>query len=150
MVQSWIFSILTPVFSVTWFIRTHSNMLICCSRKILLLISIFKPVVLLHIFVENLTDPKFWSVLYKRRYKIVFYPYNTKHYYTSLTFIVWKKMIFCVPLKTESHAGTICMWLRIIRNVLCKFTFDAYLGVKQILSKPQSCHYPCQGLKVNQ
>ncbi len=32
--QSWIFSIITPVFSVTWSFRNHSNMLICCSRNI--------------------------------------------------------------------------------------------------------------------
>ncbi len=30
--QSWIFSIIIPVFSVTWSFRNHSNMLICCSR----------------------------------------------------------------------------------------------------------------------
>ncbi len=29
----WIFSIITPVYSVTWSIRNHSNM-ICCSRNI--------------------------------------------------------------------------------------------------------------------
>ncbi len=32
--QSWIFSIITPVFSVTRFFRNHTNMLICCSRNI--------------------------------------------------------------------------------------------------------------------
>jgi len=32
--QSWIFSIITPVFSVTWSFRNHSNMLICCWRNI--------------------------------------------------------------------------------------------------------------------
>ncbi len=32
--QSWIFSIITPVFSVTWSFRYHSNMLICCTRNI--------------------------------------------------------------------------------------------------------------------
>jgi len=32
--QSWIFSTITPVFSVTWFFRNHYNMLICCSRNI--------------------------------------------------------------------------------------------------------------------
>ncbi len=31
--QSWIFSIIIPVFSVTWSFRNHYNMLICCSRK---------------------------------------------------------------------------------------------------------------------
>jgi len=30
--QSWIFSIITPVFSVTWSFRNDSNLLICCSR----------------------------------------------------------------------------------------------------------------------
>ncbi len=32
--RSCIFSIITPVFSVTWSFRNHSNMLICCSRNI--------------------------------------------------------------------------------------------------------------------
>ncbi len=32
--QSWIFSIITPVFSVTWSFRNHTNMLIFCSRNI--------------------------------------------------------------------------------------------------------------------
>ncbi len=30
--QSWIFSIITPVFSVTWSFRNHSNMLICAQE----------------------------------------------------------------------------------------------------------------------
>ncbi len=34
MMQSWIFSIITPVFSVTWSFRNHSNMLICCSGNV--------------------------------------------------------------------------------------------------------------------
>ncbi len=34
MTQSWIFSIITNVFSVTWCFINHSNMLICCSRDI--------------------------------------------------------------------------------------------------------------------
>jgi len=32
--QNWIFSIITPVFSVTWSFRNHSDMWICCSRNI--------------------------------------------------------------------------------------------------------------------
>ncbi len=32
--QSKTFSIITPVFSVTWSFRNHSNMLICCSRNV--------------------------------------------------------------------------------------------------------------------
>jgi len=31
--QSWIFSIITSVFSVTWSFRNHSNMQIYCSRN---------------------------------------------------------------------------------------------------------------------
>ncbi len=46
----WIFSIITPVFSVTWFFRNHSNMLICCSRNLL---SVWNTVVLLNIFAET-------------------------------------------------------------------------------------------------
>ncbi len=33
LMQSWIFSIITPVFSVTRSFRNHSNMQICCSRN---------------------------------------------------------------------------------------------------------------------
>ncbi len=50
--QSWIFSIITPVFSVTWFFRNHSNMLILLKKHFWLL-SMLKKVVLLFIFVEN-------------------------------------------------------------------------------------------------
>ncbi len=32
--QSWFFSIITPVFSVTWSFRNHFNMLFCCSGYI--------------------------------------------------------------------------------------------------------------------
>ncbi len=32
--HSWIFRIITPVFSVTWSFRNHSNMMICCPRNI--------------------------------------------------------------------------------------------------------------------
>jgi len=28
--QSWIFSVITSAFSVTWSFRIHSNMMICC------------------------------------------------------------------------------------------------------------------------
>ncbi len=34
LMQSWIFSIITPVFSVTWSFRNHYNMMNCCSRNI--------------------------------------------------------------------------------------------------------------------
>ncbi len=32
--QNWIFSIITPVFSVTWSFGNHYNMLIWCSRNL--------------------------------------------------------------------------------------------------------------------
>ncbi len=32
--RSWIFSIISPVFKVTWSFRNHSDMLICCSGSI--------------------------------------------------------------------------------------------------------------------
>ncbi len=35
--QTWIFSIITPVFTVTWSFRNHFNMLISCSRNIALI-----------------------------------------------------------------------------------------------------------------
>ncbi len=34
LIDLWIFSIITPVFSVTWSFGSHSNMLICSSRNI--------------------------------------------------------------------------------------------------------------------
>ncbi len=40
MMQNWIFSIHYSIFSVTWFFRNHSNMLIFCSRDILLIINV--------------------------------------------------------------------------------------------------------------
>ncbi len=36
MMQSWTFSIITSLFSVTWFFRNHSNMLICCSKTFII------------------------------------------------------------------------------------------------------------------
>ncbi len=38
--QSWIFSIITPVFRVTWSFRNHSNMLICSSINICIIINV--------------------------------------------------------------------------------------------------------------
>ncbi len=38
--QNWIFSIHYSIFSVTWFFRNHSNMLIFCSRDILIIINV--------------------------------------------------------------------------------------------------------------
>ncbi len=40
--QSCVFSIITPVFSVTWLFTNHSNMLICCSRKNVVIINVEK------------------------------------------------------------------------------------------------------------
>ncbi len=34
LMQSWIFTIISPVFSVTWSFRNHSHIMICCSRKV--------------------------------------------------------------------------------------------------------------------
>ncbi len=47
--QSWIFSIITLVFTVTWSFRNHSDMLIGCSRNINFFITNVEKVVLLHI-----------------------------------------------------------------------------------------------------
>ncbi len=38
--RSWIFSITTPIFSVTWFFRNHSNRLICISKAFLIIIRV--------------------------------------------------------------------------------------------------------------
>ncbi len=38
--QSWIFSIITPVFRVTWSFRNHANMLIYSSKAFLIIISV--------------------------------------------------------------------------------------------------------------
>ncbi len=38
--QSWIFRIITPVFSVTWSFRNHSNMLICAQQTFLIIINV--------------------------------------------------------------------------------------------------------------
>ncbi len=56
--QSWIFSIITPVFRVTWSFRKHSNMLICTFAALqIFLINVLiniKTIVLLNIFVNIL------------------------------------------------------------------------------------------------
>jgi len=51
--QSWISTIITPVFSVTWSFRNHSNMLICCSRNISYYYQCWKQFLMLNIFVET-------------------------------------------------------------------------------------------------
>ncbi len=48
--ESKIFSIITPVFSIKKAFWNHSNMLICCSRNVLLFFSMLKTVVLLTFF----------------------------------------------------------------------------------------------------
>ncbi len=52
--QSWHFSIITRVFSVTWSFRNHSNMLICCLRNIYYVIHLkpFKNVSLCDAFIS--------------------------------------------------------------------------------------------------
>ncbi len=45
-------AVVTPIFSVTWSFRNHSNMLICCSRKNRIIINV-EMVVLLNIFVKT-------------------------------------------------------------------------------------------------
>ncbi len=52
--QSWICSIITPVFSVTWSLRNHYNMLICSSTNIYYYYQFWKKVVLPNIFVETI------------------------------------------------------------------------------------------------
>ncbi len=52
--QSWIFSIITPVFSITWSLRNHYNMLICSSTNIYYYYQFWKKVVLPNIFVETI------------------------------------------------------------------------------------------------
>ncbi len=52
--QSCIFSIITPVFSVTRSFRNHSNML----KKHFLVLSLLKTFVLLNIFVETIIKKK--------------------------------------------------------------------------------------------
>lgn len=37
MIQSWIFSIITADFSITWSLRNHSNKLICCPKTFLII-----------------------------------------------------------------------------------------------------------------
>ncbi len=58
--QSWNFSIVSQVFSVTWSFRNHSNMMICCSKHFLLL-SVLKTVVLLNIYVWS--HDRFFRIL---------------------------------------------------------------------------------------
>ncbi len=76
--KSWIFSIITPDFGVTWSFRNHSYLQICCSLMIicgqslimvLINIELFLP---LHIFVEITMHLIFQNSLFNRRLKIAF------------------------------------------------------------------------------
>jgi len=73
--QSWIFSIITSVFSVTWSFRNHSNMLIWCFKNHFLL-SMLKTVVLLNIFVETVIIRFFHNSLTKRKFKRTAFIWN--------------------------------------------------------------------------
>jgi len=69
--QSWIFSIITPVFRVTWSFRNHSSVLMWCSKKLFLLLSMLETLVVLHIYVKtinNIFSPGFSDE--KKYYKI--------------------------------------------------------------------------------
>ncbi len=57
--QSWIFSIITPVSSVTWFFRKHSNMLIWCSKTMSYYYHFWNS--RLNIFVETVTNGDIWD-----------------------------------------------------------------------------------------
>ncbi len=56
--QNCIFSTITPVFSVIWPFRNHSNMNIWHLKIYLLLLSMLKTVMLLYIFLETVTHSK--------------------------------------------------------------------------------------------
>ncbi len=64
--QSYIFSIITPVFNVTWSFRNQYNML----KKHFLLLSLLKTVVLLKIFVETIIKKKNHDSLMNRKLKL--------------------------------------------------------------------------------
>ncbi len=60
MMQIWIFSIITPVFRVTWSFRNNSNLLICCLKNVSI---ILETIVLPNIFVETVIrfSPEFFK-----------------------------------------------------------------------------------------
>ncbi len=76
--KSWIFSIITPDFGVTWSFRNHSYMPICCSvmiicaQSLIMVLINIKTFLLLHIFVEITMHLIFQDSLFNRRLKIAF------------------------------------------------------------------------------
>ncbi len=91
----WIFSIVTPVFSVTWSFRNQYNMLICCSRNISCYYLIIKKVVLLCIFVETvivLFQDSFMNRKFKRTEFI--WNKNVLKQYECFTVFFWP--IYCI------------------------------------------------------
>ncbi len=73
-IQKWI----TPVFSVTWFYKNHSNMLICCSRNISYYYQCWKQLCCLIVGTDT-----FWWV---ERFKRTAYIYKS---FVTLTLISW-------------------------------------------------------------
>jgi len=81
-----LFTIVSPVFSVTWYFRNNSNMLICCSRnrsyyqcwKPLFLLNIFMETVI-HFFQNSLMNRRLtvdFNALHRRRANCVLYVWS--------------------------------------------------------------------------
>ncbi len=60
---------ITPVFSVTWFFRNHSNMLIWCSSKMCCLIFLWNSYILIMMFFDELKRNRHFCII---KYYIIF------------------------------------------------------------------------------
>jgi len=95
--QSWIVSIITQIFSVTWSFRNHFNTLICCSRNIY-----WKQLCCLIFFVEIMMClMHLFQFQFNFLYRIVILSRKTKKQ---------KKFIGCrVALSGSEREGTDCL-----------------------------------------
>ncbi len=137
--QSWIFSIITPVFSVTWSFRNHLNMLIWCSRNISSYYQCWKQ--LLNIFLNNLVILWWTAFIWSRNlrskifcniinvFTVTFDQFNASLLNKSINFIpkiIIKKLNKKSDLKFLNSGAFVCQW--------CHSIFSSDFNIKSHIS----------------
>ncbi len=117
--QSWIFSIITPVFIVTWSFRNHSNMLICCSCNIYDYYQCRKQL-LLNIFVEIVSSEFFGEYKVQKPHDKASISFQNNHLLskTGKMASLWRqKPKFMNPF----HSKSICCYFLAEHKIRCIF-----------------------------
>jgi len=119
--QSWIFCIISPVFSVTWSFRNQSNMMICCSRNIYYY-QCWK--LLSHIFVETMIHfffPSGFLNEYKVKKNSIYLKYNANNAFFIVTCAGWCSLVcdFELQIRVWCRLLKSVCWMRMLRSVGC-------------------------------